>query len=131
MSLANFKIRNPENIPGNIYVTDQCLDCDLCRETAPTIFKRKDEEGYSYVMKQPETPEELLQVRECIEGCCTEAIHDDGDEFDPHTEHLHRSTKSEQSCSSCSCDNYGLDSSITPTSIAGSVVQIISRLFKR
>ena len=83
MPLADFKNRTQENIPGKVYVTWQCLDCELCRETAPTIFTRHDEEGYSYVMKQPETSEEFNQVQECVEGCCTEAIHDDGDEFDP------------------------------------------------
>ena len=44
--------------PGKFYVDDQCIDCDLCRETAPANFTRSDDGGYSYVFKQPTTPEE-------------------------------------------------------------------------
>jgi hypothetical protein len=31
---------------------------NLCRETAPANFTRSDDGGYSYVSKQPTTPEE-------------------------------------------------------------------------
>jgi ferredoxin len=131
MPLEDYKNRSPENTPGNIYVTWQCLDCDLCREIASTIFKRQDTEGYTYVIKQPETAEELEQVKECINGCCTQAIHDDGDEFDANTEYSQIPTKSENHNKDCSCNHYGLDSSSTPTSIAGSICQIFFRWFKR
>ena len=29
---------------GRYYVDSQCIDCDLCRETAPANFIRNDEE---------------------------------------------------------------------------------------
>jgi ferredoxin len=48
----------PENVAGPYYVDDQCIDCDLCRETAPANYKRNDDGGHSYVYKQPESPEE-------------------------------------------------------------------------
>ena len=35
-----------------------CIDCTLCRETARANFTRSDDGGYSYVFKQPTTPEE-------------------------------------------------------------------------
>ncbi len=35
---------------------NQCIDCDLCRETAPDNYKRNDDGGYSYVHKQPLEP---------------------------------------------------------------------------
>ncbi|QSR86833.1 ferredoxin [Candidatus Methylacidiphilum infernorum] len=69
----------PDNVFGKYYVDSQCIDCDLCRETAPANFKRNDEGGHSYVYKQPETPEEEEQCREAKEGCPVEAIGDDGD----------------------------------------------------
>ena len=131
MPLEDYKDRNPENVIGNIYVTALCLDCDLCRETAPTIFKRHDEEGYSYVARQPETDEELEQVRESIEGCCTQSIHDDGNEFPSDTEYSEITTKSVKTNKNCSCSNYGLDSGTTPTSVAGAICKIISSWFKR
>jgi ferredoxin len=69
----------PENVPGPFYVDDQCIDCDACRTTAPVCFTRHDEGGYSYVHRQPATPEEVAQCREALEGCPVEAIGDDGD----------------------------------------------------
>lgn len=77
-----FKHRWPENVPGRYYVSDQCMDCDLCRETAPANFTRNDAGGYSYLSKQPETPEEEALVRESVAGCCVGTIHTDGDVFD-------------------------------------------------
>lgn len=79
---SDFRDRVAENVPGKFYVTQECTDCDLCRDTAPTVFGRNDEKGESYVMKQPETPEELMLTYEALEGCCMEAIFDDGDQFD-------------------------------------------------
>ncbi len=78
--MADVANRYPENLPGKYYVDNQCIDCDLCRETAPYNFTRSDDEGYSYVYKQPENDEEMAQCREAIEGCPVEAIGDDGEE---------------------------------------------------
>ena len=73
--LAN---KHKESVAGKYYVDDQCIDCDLCRETAPSNFTRSDEGGYSYVYKQPSTPEEEAQCKEAMEGCPVEAIGCDG-----------------------------------------------------
>ena len=35
------------NVEGKFYVDEQCIDCDLCRETAPRNFTREEDEGYS------------------------------------------------------------------------------------
>ena len=70
--------RLPENAPGKYYVDDQCIDCDACRETAPDLFDRSEEKGYSYVKKQPATEAEEDLCREAIDGCPTEAIGEDG-----------------------------------------------------
>ncbi len=66
------------NVPGPYYVDSQCIDCDLCRQTAPSNFERNEDEGYSYVYKQPETKEELEQCQEALEECPVEAIGQDG-----------------------------------------------------
>jgi ferredoxin len=79
---SEFANRMPDNVPGKFYVTSQCLDCDLCRETAPNNFTRLDAGGYSYIYKQPENPEEETLCREALEGCCTAAIFEDGDQHD-------------------------------------------------
>src|SRR5215475_11799091 len=76
--MADAANKYPENVPGKFYVDDQCIDCDLCRETAPANFKRNDDGGHSYVYKQPETPEEEGLCKEAMEGCPVEAIGNDG-----------------------------------------------------
>lgn len=79
-TMADREDKNSENVSGKFYVDSQCIDCDLCRETAPNNFARAEDEGYSYVFKQPENDEEIAQCREAMEGCPVEAIGDDGDE---------------------------------------------------
>ena len=76
--MADREDKNPENVDGNFYVDSMCIDCDLCRETAPDNFTREDDEGYSYVYKQPESQQEEELCREAMEGCPVEAIGDDG-----------------------------------------------------
>jgi ferredoxin len=76
--MADAANKYPENITGKYYVDNQCIDCDLCRETAPDNFKRNDDGGYSFVYKQPENPDEEARCKEAKEGCPVEAIGDNG-----------------------------------------------------
>ena len=78
--MADKEAKLGDNVPGPFYVDDQCIDCDACRATAPDNFTRNEEEGYSYVVKQPESPEEWDLCVEALEGCPVEAIGDDGGE---------------------------------------------------
>ena len=50
----------------------------LCRELAPDNFERNEDEGFSYVYKQPETDAERDACREALGSCPVEAIGDDG-----------------------------------------------------
>jgi ferredoxin len=76
--MADPDAKQPENVAGKYYVDDQCIDCDVCRETAPKNFIRQEDNGYSYVYKQPEGEEEETQCKEAMESCPVEAIGDDG-----------------------------------------------------
>jgi len=76
--MADVANKYPENVPGKYYVDNQCIDCDLCRETAPDNFKRNEDGGYSFVYKQPESAEEEARCKEAKEGCPVEAIGDNG-----------------------------------------------------
>ncbi len=67
-----------KNVEGPFYVDSNCIDCDLCRQTAPDHFERNEEGGYSYVYKQPDSDEEVALCREAMEECPVEAIGDDG-----------------------------------------------------
>ncbi len=66
--------RLPKNVPGKYFVTFHCTDCDLCREMAPEIFARNDEDGTSYIKKQPVDLQEENRCREAMSGCAVEAI---------------------------------------------------------
>ena len=77
--MADIANKYPDNIVGKYYVDNQCIDCDLCRETAPSFFTRSDEGGHSFVYKQPTTEEDVALCMEALEGCPVEAIGDDGD----------------------------------------------------
>jgi len=77
--MADAANKYDKNAPGKFYVDDQCIDCDLCRETAPANFVRDEDAGHSYVSKQPTTPEEEALCLEAMEGCPVEAIGNDGE----------------------------------------------------
>lgn len=71
----------PGQAPGRYFVDGNCIDCDVCRCTAPNNFEANEDEGYSFVVKQPENDEEEAQCQEAMESCPVEAIGDDGDEL--------------------------------------------------
>ena len=74
--MANRADSFPDNVRGKYYVDSQCIDCDMCTETAPDNFKRSDE-GHAYVCKQPETPEEETLCENAQSSCPVEAIGSD------------------------------------------------------
>ncbi len=76
--MADIKKRWPDNVLGAFYVDEQCIDCDACRAEAPDNFLRNDNNGYSYVSKQPESPEEAEKCQAALEACPVEAIGKDG-----------------------------------------------------
>jgi ferredoxin len=69
--------RWPENAPGTFYVDRTCIDCDLCRTTAPANFQRSTEK-YSYVSRQPRDPAEVAACRQAAAECPVESIGQDG-----------------------------------------------------
>ncbi len=80
--MADVRDKLRDNAPGKFYVDRQCIDCDVCRDTSPANFTRNDENGYSYVYKQPESPEEFKLCEEALAACPVEAIGDDAEKGD-------------------------------------------------
>jgi ferredoxin len=76
--MADRTDKNPLNVPGNYYNDLSCIDCDLCREIAPEIFTRDDDEGLSYVWRQPVTEAEITAAESARCACPTETIGKDG-----------------------------------------------------
>jgi len=81
--MADPKDRYPENAAGKYYVDAQCIDCDVCRVTAPGNFRREEEKGYSFVSRQPAGAEEDAACREAMDSCPVEAIGSDGETAAP------------------------------------------------
>ncbi len=77
MGMANKDDKLPDNAPGKWYVDSSCIDCDVCRTTAPGNFRANEDEGFSYVYKQPDTSDEQAQCEEAKASCPVEAIGDD------------------------------------------------------
>lgn len=77
--MADFDDINERNVPGRFYVDGTCIDCNICRETAPNFFTRDEETGLSYVYCQPQTKEDTALCIEAMGSCPIEAIGDDGD----------------------------------------------------
>jgi len=67
-----------QNVAGAYYVDSSCIDCDMCRSTAPNVFKRDEDIGMSVAFHQPVTAEETAIAEEARTGCPTESIGNDG-----------------------------------------------------
>jgi glyoxylase-like metal-dependent hydrolase (beta-lactamase superfamily II)/ferredoxin len=61
-----------ENVAGDFYVDDSCIDCDACRQIAPAVFRDHGEQ--SSVFHQPETAEEVRLALMSIVACPTSSI---------------------------------------------------------
>ncbi|MBI4358560.1 MAG: ferredoxin [Candidatus Omnitrophica bacterium] len=76
--MANRTQRLLENASGRYYVDRTCIDCDLCRQTAPANFNRNADKGYSYVSKQPTTHVEEKLCMQAKAECPVDSIGNDG-----------------------------------------------------
>jgi glyoxylase-like metal-dependent hydrolase (beta-lactamase superfamily II)/ferredoxin len=70
--MAHVANRRSENIDGDLYVDNTCIDCDTCRWMAPTVFDRFGE--MSAVYHQPIDPAERLQAMQALLSCPTASI---------------------------------------------------------
>ena len=61
-----------ENVPGEFFVNDTCIDCDLCRQIAPEVFTDLGEQ--SVVYRQPETADETMSALKALVTCPTASI---------------------------------------------------------
>ncbi|MBX7218596.1 MAG: MBL fold metallo-hydrolase [Blastocatellia bacterium] len=70
--MASLKKRVPENVAGDFFVDATCIDCDTCRQIAPTVFD--DAGNYSFVHHQPQTEDELRTATQALLACPTGSI---------------------------------------------------------
>jgi glyoxylase-like metal-dependent hydrolase (beta-lactamase superfamily II)/ferredoxin len=72
--VAKASLRLPQNAPGDLYVDSTCIDCDTCRQLAPSVYARADDVGMSCVRRQPEGPEERERALMALVACPTASI---------------------------------------------------------
>ena len=77
--MADKDSKQPDNVTGTYYVDTECIDCDVCRQTAPDMFSANEDEGYAFVNKQPGNEDEIALCEEALEACPVEAIGNDGE----------------------------------------------------
>ena len=72
--VAQAALRTAANVAGDFFVDSSCIDCDTCRQIAPTVFH--DVGDQSAVFHQPESDEELLAAQKALIACPTASIGD-------------------------------------------------------
>jgi glyoxylase-like metal-dependent hydrolase (beta-lactamase superfamily II)/ferredoxin len=70
--MALLSERHPENVPGDWYVDERCINCDVSRQLAPGIFGERD--GQAVVARQPQTEDERLAAWRAALACPTQSI---------------------------------------------------------
>ncbi len=70
--MANFAKRVFEIVLGDFFVDSTCIDCDACRQIAPTVYSQATET--SYVSHQPETPADRRAALHALLSCPTGSI---------------------------------------------------------
>ncbi|HEX8000944.1 MAG TPA: MBL fold metallo-hydrolase [Pyrinomonadaceae bacterium] len=70
--MAKLAERLPENVAGDFFVDASCIDCDACRQIAPTVFR--DHGDQSSVYHQPSTPGETRLALMSLVACPTASI---------------------------------------------------------
>jgi glyoxylase-like metal-dependent hydrolase (beta-lactamase superfamily II)/ferredoxin len=70
--MAQLSLRLPENAVGEFFVDSSCIDCDACRQLAPSTFH--DHGGQSSVVEQPLSPLEIHQAMMALVACPTASI---------------------------------------------------------
>jgi glyoxylase-like metal-dependent hydrolase (beta-lactamase superfamily II)/ferredoxin len=72
--MARLEARLSQNADGEFYVDDTCIDCDTCRQIAPSIYARSSQIEQSYVHRQPGSEAEELRALMALVACPTASI---------------------------------------------------------
>jgi glyoxylase-like metal-dependent hydrolase (beta-lactamase superfamily II)/ferredoxin len=70
--MANRAHAYPENVDGDWFVDDRCIDCDVCRQLAGDTFAAADD--HSYVQRQPDSAVQQRDALRALLSCPTGSI---------------------------------------------------------
>jgi glyoxylase-like metal-dependent hydrolase (beta-lactamase superfamily II) len=71
--MARLADRHPENAPGDWYVDDRCIACDVARQHAPDLIASTGG-GMSIITRQPANPDEEMALWRAALACPTRSI---------------------------------------------------------
>ena len=71
--MASIGRRLPENVPGEFYVDDSCIDCETCMIVAPEVFA-ESERPQACVHRQPEGDDGRRRALMALVACPTSSI---------------------------------------------------------
>ncbi|HEV8324896.1 MAG TPA: MBL fold metallo-hydrolase [Myxococcota bacterium] len=72
--MAKLAERLVENVAGEFYVDESCIDCATCRQIAPALYGHAEARGLSYVQRQPRGEEETRRALMALVACPTASI---------------------------------------------------------
>ena len=81
--MAQAALRLAENVAGDFYVDSSCIDCDACRQIAPTTFRDHGEQ--SSVFRQPASDAEVRRALMALVACPTSSIGTARGKYDART----------------------------------------------
>ena len=70
--MATLQRKRTENVAGDFYVDNSCIDCDTCRWMTPNVFDRQNSQ--SAVYHQPKNEAERLSAMQALLSCPTASI---------------------------------------------------------
>jgi glyoxylase-like metal-dependent hydrolase (beta-lactamase superfamily II) len=70
--MANLRKRVAEDVPGDFFVDETCIDCDTCRQVAPGVFGAGPD--HAYVHHQPVSVPERRAAWQALVCCPTGSI---------------------------------------------------------
>lgn len=70
--MASLKQKYDDNVSGDFYVDQTCIDCDACRRIAPSVFAEASD--HSYVSRQPASEVERRRALMALVACPTGSI---------------------------------------------------------
>ncbi len=71
--MAQRSLAVAENVPGDLFVDETCIECDTCRELAPEVFGSLDS-GQSFVKEQPGDEATWRRALHAVVSCPTSSI---------------------------------------------------------
>lgn len=70
--MARAALRHPDNVDGDWFVDERCIDCGTCREIAPRLFGVASEQ--SIVIRQPRSTADETEAWLGAQACPTQSI---------------------------------------------------------